>query len=143
MRAAYDALDDSTEELIQNLVCEHSQVYSYGVLGVAMNDVQSSPVPQQLVRRHLVIGSRSLFLSSHAGDIVGWPTPEARLLLHDLTEHATQREFVHVHKWRQFDLVMWDNRVVIHRGRPYDVNEARELHRTTVADIAPTLNQAA
>ena len=143
MRAAYDALDDTTKELIQNLVCEHSQVYSYGVLGAEMKGVELPPVPQRLVRRHPATARKSLFLSSHAGGIIGWPTPEARLLLHDLTEHATQREFVSVHKWRPNDLVMWDNRVVMHRGRPYDVNEARELHRTTVADIAPTLQQVA
>jgi alpha-ketoglutarate-dependent 2,4-dichlorophenoxyacetate dioxygenase len=99
-------------------------------------------VPQRLVpasgnRR------RSLFLSAHAGGIIGWPMPEARLLLRDLTEHATQREFVHILKWRRYDLVMWDNRVVMHRARRYGANEARELHRTTVADIAPTLQQEA
>jgi alpha-ketoglutarate-dependent 2,4-dichlorophenoxyacetate dioxygenase len=142
MRAAYDGLRDTTNKAIQNLVCEHSQVYSYGALGVIRRDVDSPPVPQRLVRRHPATGRRSLFLSSHAGDIIGWPTPEARLLLRDLTEHATQREFVHVHKWRRYDLVMWDNRVVMHRARPYDVNDARELHRTTVADIAPTLQAA-
>jgi alpha-ketoglutarate-dependent 2,4-dichlorophenoxyacetate dioxygenase len=70
--------------------------------------------------------------------------PEARVLLRDLTEHATQREFVHAHRWRPYDLVMWDNRVVMHRARRYDdANEARELHRVTVADIGPSLQQAA
>jgi alpha-ketoglutarate-dependent 2,4-dichlorophenoxyacetate dioxygenase len=86
---------------------------------------------------------QNLYLSAHAGTIVGWPVPEARALLRDLVEHATQREFVHAHKWRQFDLVMWDNRVVMHRGRRYNASEVRDLHRTTVADAAPTLEQAA
>jgi alpha-ketoglutarate-dependent 2,4-dichlorophenoxyacetate dioxygenase len=65
------------------------------------------------------------------------------MLLRDLTEHATQREFVHAHTWRQDDLVMWDNRATMHRARRYPVDQVRDLHRTTVADSAPTLQQAA
>jgi len=82
MRAAYDALDDTTKTVIQNLVCAHSQIYSYSMLGVIEKHVaKSPPVPQRLVRRHPATGRRSLFLSSHAGAIIGWPTPEARVLL--------------------------------------------------------------
>ncbi len=92
--------------MIADLVCEHSQIYSRGVLGFTdftdEERVKWAPVPQRLVRRHPVTGRRSLFLSAHAGGIIGWPMPEARALLRDLTEHATQREFVHAHKWRQY-----------------------------------------
>jgi alpha-ketoglutarate-dependent 2,4-dichlorophenoxyacetate dioxygenase len=147
MRAAYDALDEETREIVADLVCEHSQIFSRGVLGfsdfTAEERVKWAPVPQRVVRRHPVTGRKSLFLSAHAGGIAGWPVPEARALLRDLTEHATQRQFVHAHQWRCNDLVMWDNRVVMHRARRYDWNEVRELHRTTVADSAPTLQQAA
>lgn len=147
MRAAWDALDSETRTLVQDLVCEHSQIYSRGVLGFTDFTEEErrkwAPVLQRLVRRHPVTGRRSLYLSAHAGAIVGWPVPEARALLRDLTEHATQREFVHAHKWRRFDLVMWDNRVTMHRGRRYDAREVRDMHRTTVADAAPTLEQAA
>ena len=147
MRATYDALDAETRETVAELVCEHSQIFSRGVLGFTdfteEERAKWAPVPQRLVRRHAVTGRKSLFLSAHAGGILGWPMPEARALLRDLTEHATQREFVHAHKWRVHDLVMWDNRVVMHRARRYDWSEVRELHRTTVADIAPTLQQAA
>jgi alpha-ketoglutarate-dependent 2,4-dichlorophenoxyacetate dioxygenase len=147
MRAAWDALDAETRALVQDLVCEHSQLYSRGVLGFTDFTEEErqrfAPVLQRLVRRHPVTGRRSLYLSSHAGTIVGWPMPEARALLRDLIEHATQREFVHAQQWRQFDLVMWDNRVVMHRGRRYNTTEVRDLHRTTVADSAPTLEQAA
>ena len=147
MRAAWDALDAETRALVQDLVCEHSQLYSRGVLGFTdFTDEERqrfAPVLQRLVRRHPVTGRRSLYLSSHAGAIVGWPVPEARALLRDLVEHATQRQFVHAHRWRQFDLVMWDNRVMMHRGRRYNTEEVRDLHRTTVADSAPTLEQAA
>jgi alpha-ketoglutarate-dependent 2,4-dichlorophenoxyacetate dioxygenase len=147
MRAAWDAIDGETRDLVQDLVCEHSQIHSRGVLGftefTAEERLRFAPVPQRLVRRHPVTLRRSLFLSAHAGAIVGWPVPEARAFLRDLVEHATQRQFVHAHAWRQFDLVMWDNRVVMHRGRRYNTAEARDLHRTTVADVAPTLEQAA
>jgi alpha-ketoglutarate-dependent 2,4-dichlorophenoxyacetate dioxygenase len=146
MRAAYDALDDDVKVEINDLVCEHSQQYSRGVLGFDFTDeerLRNPPVPQRLVRRHPGSGRRSIFLSAHAGAIRGWPMPEARALLRDLTEHATQRRFVYAHQWRLGDLVMWDNRAMMHRARRYDPAEVRELHRTTVADDRPTLEQAA
>ena len=147
MRAAWDALDGETKAACRDLVCMHSQIYSRGTLGfdqwTADELARNQPVPQRLVRRHPGSGRRSLFLSAHAGEIVGWPVPEARAFLRDLGEHATQRQFVYAHQWRVGDLVMWDNRCMMHRARRYDPNEMRELHRTTVADSAPTLLQAA
>jgi alpha-ketoglutarate-dependent 2,4-dichlorophenoxyacetate dioxygenase len=146
MRAAYDALDEETRVEINDHVCEHSQQYSRGVLGFDFTEeerLRNPPVPQRLVRRHPGSGRRSLFLSAHAGAIRGMPVPEARALLRDLTEHATQRKFVYAHEWRLGDLVMWDNRAMMHRARRYDPSEVRELHRTTVADDRPTLEQAA
>ena len=145
MRGAWDSLDLETQDQCRNLVCEHSQLYSRGALGfVDFTDEERAkwiPVPQRLVRRHPRTGRESLFLSSHAGAIRGWPVPEARMFLRDLSEHATQRQFVYAHHWRQWDLVMWDNRVVMHRGRRYDHTKIRDMHRTTVADRAPTLTQ--
>jgi alpha-ketoglutarate-dependent 2,4-dichlorophenoxyacetate dioxygenase len=147
MRAAWDALDAETKAQIRDLVTEHSQLYSRGTLGFdAFTEEERAkwqPVPQRLVRRHPRTGRLSLFLSAHAGAIRGWPIPEARMLLRDLTEHATQREFVHAHVWRRHDLVMWDNRVTMHRARRAPPDQVRDLHRTTVADYAPTLEQAA
>jgi len=146
MRAAYDALDDEAKAEINDLVCEHSQQYSRGVLGFEFTEeerLRNPAVPQRLVRRHPGSGRRSIFLSAHAGAIRGMPMPEARALLRDLTEHATQRKFVYAHQWRVGDLVMWDNRAMMHRARRYDPGEVRELHRTTVADDRPTLEQAA
>jgi len=146
MRAAYDALDDDVKAEIADLVCEHSQIYSRGILGFDFTEeerLRNLPVPQRLVRRHPGSRRRSIFLSAHAGAIRGMPMPEARALLRDLTEHATQRKFVYAHQWRLGDLVMWDNRAMMHRARRYDPSEVRELHRTTVADDRPTLEQAA
>src|SRR6185295_9147460 len=100
MRAAYDMLDDATRATIEELVCEHSLIYSRGSMGfteLTEDEKQMmKPVRQRLVRTHPVTGRKSLYLSSHAGTIIGWPIPEAREFLRDLTEHATQREFVYV-----------------------------------------------
>jgi len=145
MRAAYDALDATTKTHIEDLVCEHSLMYSRGSLG--MQDysdeerVMFRPVRQRLVRTHPVTGRKSLYLSSHAGAIVGMPMPEARILLRDLTEHATQAQFVYVHRWRPWDLVMWDNRQMMHRVRRYDESQPRDMRRTTVAGDAATVAQ--
>jgi alpha-ketoglutarate-dependent 2,4-dichlorophenoxyacetate dioxygenase len=144
MRAAYDALDTETKALIEDLVCEHSLLYSRGLLGFEATEEERAmfrPVRQRLVRTHPVTGRKSLFLASHAGTIVGWPMPEARALLRDLTEHATQPQFVYVHQWRQYDLVVWDNRQTMHRVRRFDDSQIRDMRRTTVAGDAPTAEQ--
>jgi len=146
MRAAYDSLDVETKTLIEDLVCEHSLMYSRGQLGFEVTDEERllfRPVRQSLVRTHPVTGRKSLYLASHAGTIVGWPVPEARALLRDLTEHATQPQFVYSHKWRQYDLVMWDNRQTMHRVRRFDDALVRDMRRTTVAGDTPTAEQVA
>ena len=148
MRAAYDALDERTKAEIEDLVCEHSLIYSRGTLGFTEFTeeelVTFKPVRQRLVRTHPVTGRKSLFLSSHAGTIVGWPVPEARAFLRDLVEHATQRPFVYAHEWRTNDLVMWDNRQTMHRARRYRENqEVRDMRRTTIAGEGPTVQQQA
>jgi alpha-ketoglutarate-dependent 2,4-dichlorophenoxyacetate dioxygenase len=147
MRAAWDALDDATKALTRDLVCEHSRLFSRAMLGFEFDETEVDkfkPVPQRLVRRHPATGRLSLFLSSHAGAILGdWPLPEARALLRELNEHATQREFVYTHVWTPFDLVMWDNRVTMHRGQRFAVDQVRDLRRTTTMDDASTLEQPA
>ena len=147
MRAAYDALDDETKAEIEDLICEHSLMYSRGSLGFVDYTEEEKqmfkPVLQRLVRTHPAHGRKSLYLSSHAGAIKGMSVPEARLLLRDLTEHATKPEFVYVHKWTLHDLVMWDNRQTMHRVRRYDDSQPRDMRRTTVAGSAPTVAQAA
>ena len=145
MRAAYDVLDADTKAQIEDFVCEHSLMYSRGSLGLLdYSDEERAmfrPVRQRLVRTHPVTGRKSLYLSSHAGGIVGMPMAEARILLRDLNEHATQPRFVYVHSWRPWDLVMWDNRQMMHRVRRYDDSQPRDMRRTTVAGDAPTAAQ--
>ncbi len=147
MRAAYDALDDETKAECEGLVCEHSQLFSRAQIGFGdfteQERQQFAPVQQRLIRRHPSTGRKSLYLASHAGTIVGWPVPEARAFLRDLIEHATQRKFVYSHEWKQFDLVIWDNQATMHRGRPFDATQPRDMHRTTVAGTSSTMAQAA
>jgi alpha-ketoglutarate-dependent 2,4-dichlorophenoxyacetate dioxygenase len=149
MRAAYDALDLRTKEKIEEIVCEHSLLFSRGSLGfdddLTEEEKQGfAPVRQSLVRVHPKSGRKSLYLSAHAGRIVGWPTPEARIFLRDLNEHATQGQFVYAHKWCAGDLVMWDNRQTMHRARPFeDTSEVRDMRRTTIAGEAMTATQVA
>jgi alpha-ketoglutarate-dependent 2,4-dichlorophenoxyacetate dioxygenase len=145
MRAAWDELDAATKALVEDLICEHSLRYSRGSLGMLDYSEEEQamfrPVRQRLVRTHPASGRKSLYLSSHAGGIVGWPMPEARVLLRDLNEHATQPTFVYVHRWRPWDFVMWDNRAVMHRVRRYDDTQPRDMRRTTLAGDAPTTAQ--
>jgi alpha-ketoglutarate-dependent 2,4-dichlorophenoxyacetate dioxygenase len=147
MRAAYDALDDETKAEIEDLICEHSLMYSRGSLGfLDYSDEEKQlfkPVLQRLVRTHPVHRRKSLYLSSHAGVVRGRSVPEGRLLLRDLTEHATQPEFVYAHKWAVHDLVMWDNRQTMHRVRRYDQSQPRDMRRATVAGTQPTVDQDA
>src|SRR5258706_7499620 len=111
MRAAYDALDAETKAEIEDLICEHSQLFSRQQLGFFDFSEEErerfKPVRQRLVRAHPVTGRRSLYLASHAGGIVGWPVPEARAFLRDLIEHATQRQFVYSHQWRGGGPLVW------------------------------------
>ena len=147
MRAAYDALDDAAKAEIEDLVCEHSLIYSREMLG--FDDLTEAeretmrPVRQALTRTHPISGRQSLYLASHIGTIIGWPVPEARAFLRDLTEHATQRRFVYSHQWQPFDLVMWDNRCTMHRVRRFNSSQVRDMRRTTVAGTAMTVAQEA
>ncbi|MBL6455592.1 TauD/TfdA family dioxygenase [Belnapia sp. T6] len=148
MRAAWDALPDKMKARIRDLVTEHSLIYSRSLLGFEAFTPEEiercTPVPQRLVRRHPGSGRLSLYLSAHIGAIQGWPRPEAMALIRDLTEFATQPRFVYSHPWSVGDLVVWDNRCTMHRGRPYeDKVYPRDMRRVTLKDCAPTLEQAA
>jgi alpha-ketoglutarate-dependent 2,4-dichlorophenoxyacetate dioxygenase len=148
MRAAYDTLDPQTKAEIEDLITEHSLLFSRGQLGftdfTAEERMKFAPVRHRLVRTNPTTGRKSLFLSSHIGGIVGWPAPEALAFVRDLAEHATQRQFVYTHTWREYDLVMWDNRQTMHRARRYrDTGEVRDLRRTTLEGDGPTTAQMA
>jgi alpha-ketoglutarate-dependent 2,4-dichlorophenoxyacetate dioxygenase len=147
MRAAYDALPEATRAEIDGLVVEHDIFWSRGQIGFTAFQPgerdKYPPSPQRLVRRHPGSGRKTLYLSAHASHIVGWPIADGRLLLLDLNTHATQRQFVYSHQWRVGDLVIWDNRCTMHRGRPHDESQPRDLRRATTLDTSSTLEQAA
>ena len=147
LRAAWDALPEAKKRGLEGLVVEHSIFRSRSQIGFAdFNDEiyrQLPPVPQALVRHHPASGRTSLYLASHASHIIGWPVERGRALIEELIAFATQPQFVYRHSWTVGDLVIWDNRCTMHRGRPYDATQRRVLHRTTVSDVANTLEQEA
>jgi alpha-ketoglutarate-dependent 2,4-dichlorophenoxyacetate dioxygenase len=139
MRAAYDALDPAVKARLQGLRVHHSIAHSRQILGFEFSAAEADALTgaiHPLVRTLPRSNRRSLYVASHASRIVDWPVPEGRLLLHDLIEHATQREFVYRHAWRVGDLVIWDNRATMHRATPFDdATHRRELHRVTTLDL--------
>src|SRR6516165_7054753 len=145
LRAAWEALPEARKRALDRLVVEHSIFRSRSQIGfVDFNDEifkELPPVSQALVRHHHYSGRSSLYLASHASHIIGWPVEEGRALIEELIAFATQPQFVYRHHWTVGDLVMWDNRCTMHRGRPYDDTQRRVLHRTTVSDSANTLDQ--
>lgn len=147
MRAAYDALDENWRMEIEDLVCRHSQMYSREKVGFTeLSDTERKafePVRHRLVRTHERSGRKSLFLSSHAGEVEGMSIPDGRMLLHDLTEFATKDRFVYSHRWRVNDFVLWDNAATMHRGTRCDPNELRDIRQTRLAGNAMTIQQAA
>jgi len=141
LRAAYDALPDDLRDEIAGLEAEHYALHSRILLGdtnyTAEQMATIPPVRWPLAQIHPGSGRPLLFVGVHAREIVGYSLAEGRMLLSDLLEHATQRAFVYRHEWQVGDLVMWDNRSTIHRGRRYDLNERRELRRSTTEDLLP------
>jgi alpha-ketoglutarate-dependent 2,4-dichlorophenoxyacetate dioxygenase len=143
MRVGYERLPEATKQFLEGKVAIHSFVYSRGLVSDGLmppdHAAQVPPVPQALVRANPRNGRKAFFVGSHACEIVGMPTDEARTLLRQLLDLATQPEIVYTHRWRPGDMVMWDNRCVLHRGRPWDETVYRRvMHRTTVAGEGPT-----
>jgi len=140
MRAAYDNLDVKDKNKIEEMICEHSLIYSRQRLGFDMVKELSSeqiknfdPVEQPLVRQNKLTNRKTIFLSSHIGKIKNWIRPDSMCFIDDLIEYATKDEFIYVHKWVQNDLIIWDNRQTMHRARAYDdLTEQRDMRRTTV-----------
>lgn len=139
MRAAYDTLEPALRDSLEGLQVHHSIVYSRQLLGFEFTQAEQDRLKgavHPLVRTVQSSGRRALYLASHASRVVDWPLPEGRLLLRDLMEHATRESVIYRHIWRQDDLVIWDNRATMHRGRPFaDQTYRREMHRTTTLDI--------
>ncbi|HVZ02078.1 MAG TPA: TauD/TfdA family dioxygenase [Dongiaceae bacterium] len=139
LREAYDQLPDELRAVVDDLSLQHDIMSLRAIAGFTDFPEEErkalAPCQHPLVRRHPISGRKSLYLSSHATHVIGWPEPEGRDLVRELIEFSTQPQFVYTHRWTPGDLVMWDNRVLMHRGRRHVPETAvREMHRATVLD---------
>jgi alpha-ketoglutarate-dependent 2,4-dichlorophenoxyacetate dioxygenase len=143
LRHAWDTLPAAVQRRVEGRVAVHSILYSRSTIAPGLFDPEHErdlpPVRQALVRTNPRNGRKAVYVGSHAWYIEGLDDVDSRRLLDDLLAHATRPEGVYTHRWRQFDLVMWDNRAVVHRGRPWDAARyPRVMRRTTVAGDGPT-----
>ena len=143
MRHAYDTLPEPTRLRVDGRVTVHSILYSRSTIAKGLFDAEHErglpPVRQALVRVNPANGRKAIYIGSHAWYIEGMAYDESRRLLDELLAHTTRPESVYQHRWRPWDLVMWDNRCVLHRGRPWDAaRHRRVMRRTTVAGEGPT-----
>ena len=131
------------KDAIDPLTAEHGVFWSRAQIGFTEfpqgEREQYPPSRQSLVRRHPVTARKSPYLSAHASHITDWPVADRRLLLLDLNARATQPGFIYSHTWRVGDLVIWDNRWTMHRGRPHNEHKPRDLRRATTLDTGSTL----
>ena len=145
-RAAYRRLPDEMKATIDPLTAIHDYVYSRGK--VAPDAVTPShaaslpPVPQKLVRANPRNGARNYYIGSHAKSIVGWEEAPGRALLDDLLDRATRGAHVYSHDWKSGDLVIWDNRCLLHRGTGFDADKYRRyMRQTRVQGACSTLDE--
>jgi alpha-ketoglutarate-dependent taurine dioxygenase len=139
MRDAYDKLDDAMKAKIENLVAYHSLYASQAKAGYVFKTGESygfhnhgAPI-RPLVKVHPVTGRKSLFIGRHAYRIPGMSDADAQKLLDDLLEFAVQPPRTYAHQWQPGDVMMWDNRCVLHRACPYDYSEPRVMRHVRIA----------
>ncbi len=145
-RVAYETLAPDRKTELHGLVAKHHPLYSRLQLGDTSYSPEQrdaiAPAEWPLLRAGHPSGRTGLFIGAHAHEVIGMTVPEGRMLLADLLEHTTAPERVYRHHWRLGDLVIWDNRVTLHRGRRFDFSERRELRRTTVLEIDAVLSDS-
>ncbi|MFT7598337.1 MAG: alpha-ketoglutarate-dependent 2,4-dichlorophenoxyacetate dioxygenase [Acidimicrobiales bacterium] len=145
MQAAWDALDPELQHKIEGRIAIHSIATSRARMGFEMTADENANYPrvaQAMVRTHPANGRKSIYVASHVGSIVDMADSEATALLDQLVAHATQRQFVYQHRWHDNDVVVWDNKCTLHRGRPFDdLRWPRDARRGTSLDVASTLVQ--
>jgi alpha-ketoglutarate-dependent 2,4-dichlorophenoxyacetate dioxygenase len=147
MPAAYDALPQDVKQKLEGLVAEHSLVYSRGTVTPqgALTPQMKAELPgawQVMVRQNPANRRKAIYAGAHASHVIGWPREAGRAFIDWLNEFATQPQFVYSHEWRDGDLVIWDNRAVLHRATAYDSQRHKRLmQRTTVGGDQPTTAQ--
>ena len=136
-RLAWERLPADLQGRLKDAVATHSYANSrdqiHPDLATEMERKALPPVRWRLNWRNPANDRRALYVASHAYAIDGMDDRDARQLLAQLLDEATRREFVYSHKWRQGDAVMWDNRAMLHRGRPWDYAQERTMVRTTIS----------
>jgi len=149
MRAAYDALDEATRRRIAGLSANHSLYHSQAKIGHVVETgagygfhTKGAPL-RPLVKVHPVTARPALYIGRHAYGIPGLDPAESEQLLSDLLDAACRPPRTYAHRWQPGDVVIWDNRCVLHRARPYDYGEVRVMRHTRVAgdpatELAPT-----
>jgi alpha-ketoglutarate-dependent 2,4-dichlorophenoxyacetate dioxygenase len=139
LRLAFEALPAWQKKQIDGLVAQHHPLHSRFMLGDTHYSEEQrnaiTPSHWPLVQTDRRTGRKILYVGAHACEIVGMSVAEGRMLIMDLLEHATQREFVYRHVWSTGDLVMWDNTATVHRGRYFDLTQRRELRRATTEEV--------
>ena len=139
MRAAYDALDDAMKRKLEGLKVHHTITRSREILGFEFSPEEKQKLKgaiHPMVRVNPRSGRKSLYLAAHAARVIDWPVADGLLFVMELMEHATQRQFVYSHEWRDGDFVIWDNLATMHRATPFDdARHHRELRRVTTIDV--------
>ena len=145
-RAAYNRLTEKTQVDIDPLIAIHDYVFSRSKVSddaVTPSHANSlPPVRQKLVRKNPATGERNFYVGSHAREIEGWGFAESRDLLDDLLMRTTEKEHIYEHIWSPGDLVIWDNRCLLHRGSGYDADKyRRRMRQTRVQGAGSTLEE--
>jgi len=145
-RAAYQRLSEETRETVDPLIAVHDYVYSRSKVGADMvtSDHASTlpPVRQKLVRKNSFTGEKNIYIGSHAKEIDGWSFEKSRKLIDDLLSETTKPPHIYSHAWSPQDLVIWDNRCLLHRGAGYDADKyRRRMRQTRVMCEGSTLNE--
>lgn len=145
LRDGYDTLDERTKDLIADKTAtfySHNVRIQLGIQDGEADYIAFPPVRWPLIRTHPNSGRKVLWVDTKVTEISGMSVPEGRALAHELIEHVGQRERVYSHSWTANDVVMWDNRSVLHRGRRFDLAERREMRRVSTKDDSSSLGEA-
>ena len=146
MRGAYDRLSKADKIKVDPLVVIHDYVYSRSKVApdAVSPELAASlpPVRQKMVRYNKNADAKNLFIGSHARTIEGWDDKQARELLDQITDNATEQQHIYTHRWQPKELVIWDNRCLLHRGEGYDADRYRRyMRQTRVRGTGPTLTE--
>jgi alpha-ketoglutarate-dependent 2,4-dichlorophenoxyacetate dioxygenase len=136
-RGAWERLPPAMKERLHDAVFTHSFATSRDQINPElMTPAEREVLPPVRWRaswRNPAVDRRALYIASHAGAVDGLGDNEAKVLLSHLMDEATRPEFTYVHRWRDGDVIMWDNRATMHRGRPWPYDKARSMIRTTIS----------